>query len=267
MESAVEIVNELRDVFGEVAAIPVQVLLTGICLQISNGSYSGVCEILEEFFSIWVYKDSHYILNDAGVSAKGFHEKNCLDIDEYMEVVELYTFGVLAKVSNDIGLAISWVEKAALPEERRQGILRRLHSLLSFKTANVPDASSFEENSKDSSYAVVNNKKSLANEKKDKIDSVLKLSKQHEPWSLWSSHPLSLKVGNTQFSMSRGKFAISLVGLIICYALKRKRAALIRIIRRQMESTRKAIVDFWKLAFSYQVNPLAAIQSIPSTTT
>lgn len=100
--------------------------------------------------------------------------------------------------------------------------------LLSLKTANVPDASSFEENSKDSSYAVVNNKKSLANEKKDKIDSVLKLSKQHEPWSLWSSHPLSLKVGNTQFSMSRGKFAISLVGLIICYALKRKRAALIR---------------------------------------
>jgi hypothetical protein len=27
----VEIVNELRDVFGEVAAIPVQVLLTGYC--------------------------------------------------------------------------------------------------------------------------------------------------------------------------------------------------------------------------------------------
>ncbi|CAE5981205.1 unnamed protein product [Arabidopsis arenosa] len=263
----VEIVNELRDVFGEVAAIPVQVLLTGICLQISSGSYSGVREILKEFFSIWVYKDNHYILNDAGVSAKGFHEKNCLDIDEYMEVVELYTFGVLAKVSNDMGLAISWVEKAALPEERRQGILRRLHLLLSLKTANVPDASSFEENPKDSSYAVVNNKKSLANEKNDEIDYVLKLSKQHEPWSLWSSHALSLKVGNTQFSMSRGKFAISLVGLIICYALKRKRAALIRIIRRQMESTRKAIVDFWKLAFSYQVNPLAAIQSIPSTTT
>jgi len=98
-----------------------------------------------------------------------------------------------------------------------------LHSLLSLKTA-----SSFEENSKDSSYAVVNNKKSLGNEKNDEIDSFLKLSKQHEPWSLWSSHPLSLKVGNTQFSMSRGKVAVSLVGLIICYALKRKRAALIR---------------------------------------
>ncbi|XP_006297941.2 protein APEM9 isoform X1 [Capsella rubella] len=260
----VEIVNELRNAFGVIAAIPVQVFLTGICLQISNGSYLGVREILEDFFSIWVYKDNHYILNDAGVDAKGFHGKISLDIDEFLEVVELYTFGVLAKVSDDVGLAISWVEKAALPEERRQGILRRLHSLLSLKTANVPEASSFEDSS---SYAVVNNSKSLSNEKNDKIDSVLKFSKQHEPSPLWSSHPLSLKIGNTQFSMSKGKVAISLVGLIICYALKRKRAALVWIIRRQMESTRKAFVDFWKLAFSYQVNPLAAIQSIPSSTT
>ncbi|KAL1187842.1 Protein APEM9 [Cardamine amara subsp. amara] len=263
----VEILKELRDVFGEIAAIPVQVLLTGICLQISNGSYSGVCEILEDFFSIWVYKDNHYILNDAGVSVKGFHGKKFLDIAEYMEVVELFTFGVLGKDSKDMGLAISWVEKAALPEERREGLLRRLHSLVSLKTAKVSEARSFEENSKESSYTVVNSNKSLANEKNDDIDSVLKLSKQYEPWSLWSSHPLSLKLGNTQFSMSRGKVAISVVGLIICYALKRKRAAFIRIIRRQIESTKKAIADFWKLAFSYQVNPLAAIQSIPSTAT
>ncbi|CAH8283537.1 unnamed protein product [Eruca vesicaria subsp. sativa] len=253
-----EIVNELKLVFGEVAAIPLQVLLTGICLQISNGSYSGVREILEEFFSIWVYKDNHYILDDAGLSAKGLHGKMSLSIDEYMEAVELYTFGVLGKDANDVGLAISWVEKAALPEERRHGLLRRLDSLLSVKSANVPEAASFEENS---SYAVVNNNKSLAN---DEVDYVLKLSKQHEPWS---SRPLSLRLGNTRFSMSRGKVALSLVGLIICYALKRKRAALTRIICRQMETTKKAVVDFWKLAFSYQVNPLAAIQSIPSTTT
>ncbi|CAN8269492.1 unnamed protein product [Cochlearia groenlandica] len=257
-----EIVNELREVFGEIVAIPVQVLLTGICLQISNGSYSGVREFLEEFFNIWVYKDNHYILNDAGLSAKGFHGNIHLDIDVYMEVVELYAFGVLAKASNDMNLAISWVEKTPFPEERRQGLLRRLHSLLSLKTANVSKAGSLEEDSKDSSYAMVNHNKSF-----EEIDSVLKLSKQHEPSSLWSSHLLSLKFGKTQFSMSKGKVAVTLVGLIICYALKRKRAAFIRLIRRQMLSTKKAIVDFWKLAFSYQVNPLAAIQSMPSTTT
>ncbi|KAJ0249495.1 Protein APEM9 [Hirschfeldia incana] len=253
-----EIVNVLRQVFGEVAAIPLQVLLTGICLQISNGSYSGVREILEEFFSVCVYKDNHYIVDDAGLSIKGFPgEKISLGIDEYMEAVELYTFGVLGKDSNNVGLAISWAEKAALPEERRQGLLRRLHSLLSLKSANVQEAASFEE----TSYDVMNTNKSLAN---DEVDCVLKLSKQHEPWS---SRTLSLRLGNTRFSISRGKVALSLVGLIICYALKRKRAGSILIIRRQMESTKKAIVDFWKLAFSYQVNPLAAIQSIQSTTT
>lgn len=98
--------------------------------------------------------------------------------------------------------------------------MRRLDSLLSLKSPNVQEATSLEENP---SYDVVNSSnKSLANEKNDYI---LKLSKQHEPWS---SRPLSLKFGNTRFSMSRGKVAISLVGLIICYALQRKRAALIR---------------------------------------
>lgn len=103
-----------------------------------------------------------------------------------------------------------------------QGLLRRLHSLLSLKTAKVSDATSFEEDFKDSSYAVV------PNEKNDEIDSIMKLSRQREPLSLWSSHPLTIKLGETQFSMSRGKVAISLVGLIICYALRRKRAAFIR---------------------------------------
>ncbi|KAL0787645.1 hypothetical protein Bca101_003891 [Brassica carinata] len=189
VDSPGEIVNELRQVFGEVAAIPLQVLLTGKEFDTALPAYSN----------------------------HGLRKLHCLRKHD-----------------------------------------RRLHSLLSLKSANVPEATSFEENS---SYDVVNNNKSLAN---DEVDYVLKLSKQHEPWS---SRPLSLRLGNTRFSISRGKVALSLVGLIICYALKRKRAGLIRIIRRQMESTKRVIVDFWKLAFSYQVNPLAAIQSIPSTTT
>ncbi|WZZ42211.1 hypothetical protein YC2023_038470 [Brassica napus] len=148
------------------------------------------------------YLDNHYILDDAKLNAKGLHGNISLGIDEYMEAVELYTFGVLAKDTKDMGLAVSWVEKAALPEETRQGLLRRLHSLLSLKSANVPEATSFEENS---SYDVVNNNKSLAN---DEVDYVLKLSKQHEPWS---SRPLSLRLGNTRFSISRGKVALGLV--------------------------------------------------------
>lgn len=92
-----------------------------ICLQISNGSYSSVREILE---------DNHYILDDAKVNAKGLHGDISLGIDEYMEAVELYTFGVLAKDTKDMGLAVSWVEKAALPEETRQVLLNRSMSFV-----------------------------------------------------------------------------------------------------------------------------------------
>lgn len=70
----------------------------------------GVCEILEEFFSIWVYKDNYYIFNDVGLSEKVFYGNILLDIDEYMEVVELYIFGVFGKDINDVCLVVLWVE-------------------------------------------------------------------------------------------------------------------------------------------------------------
>ncbi|XP_015059909.1 protein APEM9-like isoform X2 [Solanum pennellii] len=38
------------------------------------------------------------------------------------------------------------------------------------------------------------------------------------------------------------------------------------IVKRQASSTKKALVDFWQLAFSYQVNPLAAVQPLPPAT-
>lgn len=59
-----------------------------------------------------------------------FHGNTSLDVDEYMEVVELYTFGVLGKNTDDLGLAVSWVEQAALPEERRQVQLNLFMSCL-----------------------------------------------------------------------------------------------------------------------------------------
>uniref|UniRef100_A0A6N2LRN9 Uncharacterized protein n=1 Tax=Salix viminalis TaxID=40686 RepID=A0A6N2LRN9_SALVM len=39
-----------------------------------------------------------------------------------------------------------------------------------------------------------------------------------------------------------------------------------RIVRRQVSAAKNAIEDLWKLAFSYQVNHLAAVQPLPSTT-
>lgn len=45
-----------------------------------------------------------------------------LGSDQYIEVVEVYAVTLLVTILNDLDLAVSWVEKAALPEEKRQVI-------------------------------------------------------------------------------------------------------------------------------------------------
>ncbi|GLU10490.1 hypothetical protein SLE2022_272890 [Rubroshorea leprosula] len=55
------IVDELRAVFASVEAIPVQVPLTGVCFQISEGSTLGVREFLEEFLCKWRNVDEIYL--------------------------------------------------------------------------------------------------------------------------------------------------------------------------------------------------------------
>lgn len=37
-----------------------------------------------------------------------------------------------------------------------------------------------------------------------------------------------------------------------------------RVLKRQALNVKKAVTDLWQLAFSYQVNPLAAVQPLPS---
>ena len=39
-----------------------------------------------------------------------------------------------------------------------------------------------------------------------------------------------------------------------------------RTVTRQVLFLKGALVDLWKLAFSYQVNPLAAVQPLATTT-
>lgn len=39
-----------------------------------------------------------------------------------------------------------------------------------------------------------------------------------------------------------------------------------RIAIRQATTAKKALVDAWQLAFSVQVNPLAAVQPLPAAT-
>lgn len=99
-------------------------LFVRACFQISDGSSFGVREFLEEFLSKWNCVDEQYYVlvgAEANVDCMARSERHfILGVDEYVEVVEVYAVTLLATVLQDMHLAISWVEKAALPEEKRQ---------------------------------------------------------------------------------------------------------------------------------------------------
>ena len=69
--------------------------------------------------------EQYYVLASAEINLnfkEGSDSHFILGVNKYVEVVELYAVMLLGTVSSDVDLAISWVERAALPEKKRQVI-------------------------------------------------------------------------------------------------------------------------------------------------
>ncbi|KAJ7973678.1 putative 3-phosphoinositide-dependent kinase [Quillaja saponaria] len=269
-----KILNQLRLYFVSVTAIPAQVLVIGACLQIAEGSTVGVPEFLEEFLGGWSLMNEQYytVVPQADLDS----ENKCgahitLGVDKYLEVVEIYAISLLARILNDIDLAISWVEKASLPEEKRQGLLRRLHSLHSLKVTNLSQNSFSQlpaynhESSLDELNLYEGSPEALETKEHNTKPMVLKMSERIEPCS-WCFRAITLKFGNVRFVISSRKILLGCLILLVCYVFRKKQATIKRIARRQVISLKKALTDLWQLAFSYQVNPLAAVQPLSAAT-
>lgn len=100
------------------------VLFVRSCFQISEGSLDRVQEFLEEFLNKWSFVDERYYVL-VGAETNVDYVKGCdgcfvLGVDKYLEVVEVYVMKLLIATLNNVDLAISWVEKAELPEGGRQ---------------------------------------------------------------------------------------------------------------------------------------------------
>ncbi|KAL7207639.1 hypothetical protein ACSBR1_029565 [Camellia fascicularis] len=276
-----DILNELLLLFGSVTDIPVQVLLAGVCFQISEGPCSGTQEFLEEFLSKWRFLDERYYVLASLESNMGYMEGSggsfLLGVDKYLEVVEVYVVTLLGMVVRDIDHAICWVEKATLPEEKRQDLLSRLHSLYSPK-ARVSSQGSVvalpgdkcethsslkQQNTSEGSPEALKASYPFKGEN-DMKQAILKLS-QRVP-CFWWFRTFTFKFGNGQLVISNGKIVLGCFMILMYYVLQRKQATLKRIFKRQALSMKKALVDLWQLAFSYQVNPLAAVQPVPTAT-
>nr|TKR97758.1 uncharacterized protein D5086_0000210530 [Populus alba] len=217
--------------------------------DIQEASSAGVREFLEEFLSNWSLVDGqHYVLVGAEVDVDvqdGCDRRCILEVDKYMEVVEVYAVTLLGTTLKDMDSAISWVEKSALPEERRQVLLRRLHSLYSLKTINSSQVSAVvPENNHEAHYS---------------------LSKELNGFE---GSPKGLEANYLRTGENNTKQTILKLSRRVdpCLWWFRKGATLNGLVRRQVSAAKKAMVDLWQLAFSYQVNPLAAVQPLPTAT-
>ncbi|KAL7229372.1 hypothetical protein ACSBR2_007972 [Camellia fascicularis] len=200
-----------------------------------------------------------------------------LGVDKYLEVVEVYVVTLLGMVVRDIDDAICWVEKATLPEEKRHDLLRRLHSLCSPKAPvssqgsvvalpgdNSETHSSLkQQNTSEGSPEALKASYPFKREN-DMKQAILKIS-QRVP-CFWWFHTITFKFGNGQLVISNAKIVLGCLMILMYYVLQRKQATLKRIFKRQALSMKAALVDLSQLAFSYQVNPLAAVQPVPAAT-
>lgn len=266
-----EILNQLRQYFISLKAIPAQVLLTGACLQIGQGSTFGVREFLEDFLNGWSLGDGQYhavIAEEKEEGGSSFKRHFVLGIDEYLEVVEVYVITLLATVLKEVDLAVSWVENAPLPEENRQELLRRLrsmHFLRSTTSSQVTSLQSPTNNNETYSSKELHEYKGSPRALTGKHAVVSKLSERIETCS-WCFRAINLKFANAKIVVPSGKIMLGCLIVFACYVLRRKQATLKRIVRRQVIATKKALVDLWELAFSHQVNPLAAVQPLATAT-
>ncbi|KAI3496310.1 hypothetical protein L1887_38667 [Cichorium endivia] len=256
-----EIISELTQLFDSLPVIPVQVFLAGACFQMQEDP-RGAQKNLEEFLSKWKILDEKYFILENLETNKYYMEKYgnrfILEIDTYLQVVEAY-LTLLTMTLKRTDVAISWVEKAALPEKIRQELLRRLHSTLSSKDTGSQASTSASPN--------VTSKSSKTSEStNDAKEAILRYSGQHVPPTLWWFRTLNIKFGGVHFAVSNGSIFITTLILLAYYYMRRKKYSITSILKGQALFVKKSILDLWELAFSYQVNPLAAVEPLQNPT-
>ncbi|KAL0333627.1 UNVERIFIED_CONTAM: protein APEM9 [Sesamum angustifolium] len=118
--------NEWGDMLESAGMVLVQSMkqLQRVCFQLSESPSTTVQGSLEEFLNNWQFVDNRYYPVLGAEASASDPEGSCfrfsIGVDEYLEVVELYVITLLAMIKKDTDLAISWVEKAMLPMEKRQ---------------------------------------------------------------------------------------------------------------------------------------------------
>ncbi|KAL8222942.1 hypothetical protein R6Q57_020341 [Mikania cordata] len=260
-----EIINELTQLYGSLAAIPVQVFLVGACFQMQEDAH-GAQKFLEEFLSKWEYADEQYYVRE-GVEINESYMKGCssrsvIGVDTYLQVVEAY-ITLLTGILRGTYYAISWVEKASFPEHIRQEFLRRLHSMNTSKDtgSQASTSASVTDGNSTSSVSLIKEGWKQADGDDAAKQAIIRYSGQNVS-TFWWFRKVYLKFGSIRFAVSNGSILLAALMLFAYYYLRRKKYTITSILKGQARYMKKTAIDLWQLAFSYQVNPLAAVDTL-----
>lgn len=280
LRRASEMFAQLKMMFGSVPSVPARVFLTGATIQMAEGSISDLRPIFEEYLANWRYTDDEVYVFDGGndSTSNGFVVKSIMSTSQYFEVAELYTVTFLCIVSQDSETAISWAEKAHLTEQSRQDLLKKLHAVQLAANKKLSTVEGVKQTAERNLSTSTNDSTPSPHEDPPKIvpacdglkKVLLKSAQQsqrvanHFDPFFWWFHSIRLKFGKIHIVLPSGKlvFLFSLL-FSAMYVLRRKTAGLKRTVFQQAASLRRAFFDALQLAFSVQMNPLAAVQQVP----
>ncbi|KQK17419.1 protein APEM9 [Brachypodium distachyon] len=277
-----EMFIQLKAMYGSVASVPVKIFLTGATMLMAEGSGPDLRSIFEEYLAKWRYTDDQlYVLNgEQERSSDGLIVKLTMTTEEYLEVAELYTVTFLTIASHEPETAISWVEKAELIEQDRQELLRKLNALQAAANKKSSATTGAKQSAERNLPASVNGPTPSTHEdaptsttcapngKTHGLPKSIEPSLQHvtnkfDPL-FWWFHSIRIKLGKVHIVLPSGKLML-LFSLLFStvYILRRKSAGLKRAVFQHASSLRRAFLDALQLAFSVQMNPLAAVQQVP----
>ncbi|XP_078446848.1 3-phosphoinositide-dependent protein kinase-1 [Wolffia australiana] len=274
-----EIMTELNFLFGSVAWIPGTVFLTGACMQMAEGFSSDLKDTFDEFLGNWKYVEGHaFVLPNEERFSKSIIS-HILPIETYTDILEVYAVNVLGTLLKDINHAVSWTEKMAMPEEKRKEILSKLRCLSSVKISSSSNSVTMHKPADKTIKSLQesdNFSKKVDSSRKPNAKTLKVETLRSQMFSLfnrimgnpWWTRSVKLKFGKSTLIIPSGKvFLWGFLFLSILHFLRRKQTTLRRFTGDKIASIRRALFDAWQLAFSVQVNPLAAIQPMPSANT
>jgi hypothetical protein len=279
--------------------------LNRVCLQISAGVLLAAHAALEEFLAVWASNNTREVsipvaghlgkYRSAVVVSSSINGESSsrmlLTEEKFGGIAEIYVVQVLVKGFRDPKSAVEWIQQANLTQEKRMELLKKVH--LTTVTASTNVATSPVASSVSAEVATGRNEpaksagslESSDNCSEVKLNANRSLAKTSALWKSFSlpdvffSMRMLLELAVVRLSAASSSrwgylptavhkhraLTIGALMSLFLFLLLRERHYLRRFTIKSLSAIQAGVSDLWQLAFSMQINPLAAVQPLSAS--